>query len=79
MVESCPSLGRCLSIRGGWQLAQLRFERVEIDGLRDEFCSAELIGAAPPLVVAMTGRPGFQPAERGACQEARSIRVGVLI
>jgi len=49
MVDIRPSLGRCLSIRGGWQLAQLRFQESEVDGLGEEIGSAEFISAAPRI------------------------------
>jgi hypothetical protein len=42
-----------LSIRGGWQLAQLRFQESEVDGLGEEIGSAEFIGAAPAIGVAI--------------------------
>jgi hypothetical protein len=45
-VEIRPSLRRCLSVRGGWQLAQLRFELVEIDGFGEEIGGTQFIGAA---------------------------------
>src|SRR5271168_5053440 len=35
-VENRPSLGRCFSIRGSWQLAQLCFQESEVDGLGEE-------------------------------------------
>ena len=54
-VDIRPSLGHCSSIRGGWQLAQLRFERIEIDRLGEEIGGAQFIGAAAPLVVAIGG------------------------
>jgi len=45
-VENRPSLGRCFSIRGSWQLAQLCFQESEVDGLGEEIGGAEFAGAA---------------------------------
>src|SRR5271170_8035741 len=56
-VESRPSLSRGMSVRGAWQLSQLRFERIEIDRLGQEIGSPEFAGAAAALVRAL--RPRF--------------------
>jgi hypothetical protein len=38
-VEIRRSFGRCLSIRGGGQLAQLRFQEIEVDGLGEKLAA----------------------------------------
>jgi len=52
-----PSLSRGMSVRGTWQLSQLRLERIEIDRLGQEIGSPEFAGAAAALVPAL--RPRF--------------------
>ena len=56
-VESRASLSRGMSVRGAWQLSQLRFERIEIDRIGQEIGSPEFAGAAAALVPAL--RPRF--------------------
>src|SRR5579864_3739115 len=49
------SLGCVLPQSCGGQLAKLRLEGVEIDRLGEELGRTEVIGTAPPLVVAIGG------------------------
>jgi hypothetical protein len=46
-----------MSVRGAWELPQLRFKRVEIDRLGQEIGTREFAGAAAALVPAP--RPWF--------------------
>jgi hypothetical protein len=46
-----------MSVRGAWQLPQLRFKRIEIDRLGKEIGTREFAGAAAALVPVL--RYGF--------------------
>src|SRR5271169_5331293 len=83
MVDIRPPLGRYLSIRGGWQLAQLRFQESEVDGLGEEIGSAKFISAAPAIGVAIgahhhdreIGEPLFDLAQQLQAVHARHVDV----
>jgi hypothetical protein len=50
-----PFARLCLSVGSGGQLAQLRFQEIEVDGFGEELGGAEFASAAAALVVTIGG------------------------